>query len=117
MKKRVLATLLVGFLCVSALSGCGGGSAPAEGSAKTGGTDGTDSTEEGGSATAEGEIYEVVIQFPTLGDTPQDLPLVEEALNKITEPEIGVHVTFYPSSAFELNNTTTMMVSSGNVYV
>ncbi len=113
MKKRVLATLLAGFLCVSALAGCGGGSAPADDSAQTGSTEGAGSTKEGGDAAADGEIYEVVIQFPTLGDTPQDLPLVEEALNKITEPEIGVHVTFYPSSAFELNNTTTMMVSSG----
>lgn len=59
------------------------------------------------------DIYEVVIQFPTLGDTPKDLQMVEDAINEITEEEIGVHVTFYPCSAFELNNTTTMMVSSG----
>ncbi len=59
------------------------------------------------------DLYEVVVQFPTLGDTPQDLPMVEEALNKITEEEIGVHVTFYPCNAFELNNTTNLMVSSG----
>lgn len=64
-------------------------------------------------AQADEDIYEVVIQFPTLGNTPQDLQVVEDELNKITEAEIGVHVTFYPCSAFELNNTTNMMVSSG----
>ncbi|MDO5423163.1 MAG: ABC transporter substrate-binding protein [Eubacteriales bacterium] len=62
---------------------------------------------------ADEEIYEVVVQYPTLGTTPQDLQMVEDALNEITEPEIGVHVTFYPASAFELNNTTSLMVSSG----
>ena len=59
------------------------------------------------------DLYEVVIQFPTLGDTPQDLQMVQDELNKITEDEIGVHVTFYPCNAFELNNTTNLMVSSG----
>lgn len=59
------------------------------------------------------DLYEVVIQFPTLGDTPQDLQMVQDELNKITEEEIGVHVTFYPCNAFELSNTTNLMVSSG----
>lgn len=64
-------------------------------------------------AYADDDIYEVVIQYPTLGTTPQDLQMVQDALNEITEPEIGVHVTFYPCSAYELNGTTTRMVSSG----
>ena len=64
-------------------------------------------------ASAEEDIYEVVIQFPTLGTTPPDLQLVEDAINERTESEIGVHVTFYPVSAFETNTTTSLMVSSG----
>lgn len=97
------------------LTGCGGGSG--ENSGNEGGESseaaGTESESSEGSSTASDDIYEVVIQFPTLGDTPKDLQMVEDELNKITEPEIGVHVTFYPASAFELNNTTNMMVSSG----
>lgn len=62
---------------------------------------------------ADDDIYEVVVQFPTLGTTPSDLQKVEEAINERTESEIGVHVTFYPVSAFETNNTTSLMVSSG----
>lgn len=62
---------------------------------------------------ADEDIYEVVIQFPTLGSTPADLQKVEDAINERVEPEIGVHVTFYPVSAFETNNTTSLMVSSG----
>ena len=115
MKKKVIAILLAGLLCAGMLSGCGDSSGTSAGnSSNTGGTGGNGETGSGESAAAaDEEIYEVVVQFPTLGDTPQDLQLVEDALNEITEPEIGVHVTFYPSSAFELNNTTTMMVSSG----
>ena len=62
---------------------------------------------------ADDDIYEVVVQFPTLGTTPSDLQKVEDAINERTESEIGVHVTFYPVSAFETNNTTSLMVSSG----
>lgn len=63
-------------------------------------------------AVAEGEIYEVVMQFPTLGTTPQDIQMVEDAINARIEEEIGVHLTLYPASAFTLNNTTNLMVSS-----
>lgn len=117
MKKRVMAALLAGAICTGMLAGCGGGSdEPAGG--QTAGTEAGGQTADGagtsgGAAVADGDIYEVVVQFPTLGDTPQDLQMVEDALNEITEAEIGVHVTLYPTSAFELNNTTTMMVSSG----
>ena len=111
MKKKKLKFLALGMAVVLSMSalltGCGGkgdsgdgGNGMSEGTAENDGND-------GGAGDASGEIYEVVIQFPTLGDTPED------ELNKITEPEIGVHVTFYPASAFELNNTTNMMVSSG----
>ena len=117
MKKKKLKFLALGMAVVlfmsALLTGCGGkgdsgdgGNGMSEGTAENDGND-------GGAGDASGEIYEVVIQFPTLGDTPKDLQMVEDELNKITEPEIGVHVTFYPASAFELNNTTNMMVSSG----
>lgn len=65
------------------------------------------------SPASQDEIYEVIMQFPTLGSTPQDLQLVEDALNKRTEPEIGVHVTFLPVSAFEVNSVTNLMISTG----
>ena len=116
MKKKVVALCMAAVISAAALlTGCGGGSG--ENSGNEGGESseaaGTESESSEGSSTASDDIYEVVIQFPTLGDTPKDLQMVEDELNKITEPEIGVHVTFYPASAFELNNTTNMMVSSG----
>ena len=41
---------------------------------------------------AEDDIYEIVIQYPTLGTTPPDLQKVEDAINARVESEIGVHV-------------------------
>lgn len=108
MKKRVVAMFLAAAMLISAV-GCGG-------KGNEGNTNSGDSkTEEngGGEAVADGDIYEVVIQYPTLGTTPEDLQVVEDAINERTEAEIGVHVSFYPVSAFELNNTTNLMVSSG----
>lgn len=67
----------------------------------------------GMTAAADEDIYEVVVEYPTLGSTPEDLQMVEDALNEITEEKIGVHVTFYPVSAFDVTNTTNLMVSSG----
>ena len=89
MKKRVLTTLMAAGMVISSIA------VPMEAYADS------------------DDFYEVVVQYPTLGNTPQDLKMVEDALNEITEPEIGVHVTFYPCNAFELNNTTNLMVSSG----
>lgn len=102
MKKLI--ALLLALIMVLSLVACGssgGSEAPADGAANEGNADST------------GEIYEVVMQYPTFGTTPADLQMVEDAINARTEPEIGVHVTFYPVMAFDLNSTTNLMVSSG----
>ena len=76
MKKKKLKFLALGMAVVLSMSafltGCGGkgdsgdgGNGTSEGTAENDGND-------GGAGDASGEIYEVVIQFPTLGDTPED---------------------------------------------
>ncbi|MDD2375378.1 MAG: ABC transporter substrate-binding protein [Eubacteriales bacterium] len=108
--KRLLIVLLIAALCLS-LAACGGGDTTS-GSGTT--TTAGDSSDEGSETTpAEEDVYEVIMQFPTLGTTPEDLQLVEDAINERTIPEIGVKVKFYPVSAFELNSTTNLMVSTG----
>jgi len=68
-----------------------------------------------GNPDAEGDgIYEIVMQYPTLGEIPQDLKLVEAAVNARTEPEIGVRVVFVPVSVFDLASTTNIMFSWGD---
>ena len=66
-----------------------------------------------GSQGTEGDIYEIVMQYPTLGNTPQDLKMIEDAVNARTEPEIGVHITFSPVTASDLGTVTNMMFSLG----
>lgn len=117
MKKLLSVILAIMMLCtLSACSSGDGGSAVAgssssaqQGSAISGG----DPASESDTALGDGEIYEVVMQYPTLGTTPEDLQMMEDRLNERLESELGVHVTFYPISAFEINSTTNLMVSSG----
>ena len=59
------------------------------------------------------EIVELVMQYPTTGSTPQDLKLVQDAVNARTVPEIGVRITFYPVSTTELSLSANMMLSLG----
>ncbi len=92
-KKRVIATLLVAAMTMGLAAGCGG---------KT-----------NDSQAGSDDIYECVVEYPTLGETPKDLQMVEDALNEITEEKIGVHVTFYPINAFNSTQETTKMISSG----
>lgn len=97
--KRVLAALLATAMTAGLAAGCGSDTG-AKGDAQ-------------GTEIAEGEIYECVVEYPTLGETPQDLQLVEDALNEITEEKIGVHVTLYPINAFNSTQETTQMIASG----
>ena len=105
MKKRLismaLATAMVGTVC----AGCGNNANQSNGT--TAGND-NGSTE----STASGDVTNLVMQIPVLGDTPAGLGDVETAINEITEKEIGVHVTLLPGNAYNLNNETSLAVSS-----
>ncbi len=102
-RKKVLAAMLVAAMTTGLTAGCGGGT----------NTDANANGDAPGTEAANEEIYECVVEYPTLGETPADLQLVEDALNEITEEKIGVHVTFYPINAFNSTQETTQMISSG----
>lgn len=119
MKKKLVALLLATTMVLS-LVACGGsngndnapaGTEESEGSSES--TESSDTSNASAEDTDNGDIYEVVMQYPTLGTTPADIQMVEDAINERTESEIGVHVTLYPGSAFDLNNTSNLMISSG----
>ena len=67
-----------------------------------------------GNSDSQGEIYEIVMQYPTLGRTIQDLNLIEHALNARTEPEIGVRIVFCPVNVYDLESATDIMLSWGD---
>lgn len=94
MKKKLLAALLTVAMTASMLTGCGGGAAEEEGVSNQVAEDGT---EEDGEEASEGEdegedLTEITVSFWSLATVPEEVDLVEEAINEITEEEIGVTV-------------------------
>jgi len=75
------------------------------------------STVLGGTAFADGsddEIVEIIWQYPTTMDTAADgIYRMEDALNEMMEPEIGVHVTFEPVGLMDSQNSAVLAISSG----
>ncbi len=65
-------------------------------------------------AKADEEPYEIVMAVPTLGAEPSGLLDVENAVNEIVEPELGVRVTLYPISYFDLTSQQNLMITSGD---
>lgn len=65
-------------------------------------------------AAAEEDLYEAVMVIPTLGADPAGLQDVENAVNEITESEIGVHVTLYPIGLSSLNSQQNLMIATGD---
>ena len=58
------------------------------------------------------DTYEVVMQWPAIGDAPAGLEDVEAAANEMLE-EIGVTLKLEPVNAFNLATETSLAVSSG----
>lgn len=60
------------------------------------------------------EPYEIVMAIPTQGAEPSGLLDVENALNEIVEPELGVKVTLYPIAYSDLISQQNLMITSGD---
>lgn len=96
MRKILIATLLGMALLVTSLSGCGAD--------KPGKSDSSTEVKNSSVSDAKGkeaetadeteELVEIVWQWP--GTPGEGLQEVEDALNEMTEKDIGVHVTLYP---------------------
>ena len=124
MKRKLLATILTMTMALSA-AGCG--SATSESSSgdavqDTGSdvesssdqSEGTESTADDTQVETDTEIWECVVPWPSIGDSPTGLQDVENAVNAISEAEIGVHVTLNPIYCFDLNKQQTLAISSGD---
>lgn len=108
MKKRSLALLLTIAMAVSALAGCG---------SKEEGTEGN--TTENNAATTESATKEetsadhIIVTYLTLGETPTDLGLVQDAINAISVPEVNVEVEFKPVAISESFTSYSTWIASG----
>lgn len=100
MRKRVVSLMVCLTMAASLLTGCGGGKEDSGKAEKKG--------------TSDGDITEVIWQYPTTMDTAgEGFIKMENALNEMMEKDIGVHVTFEPVSLNEAQNDAILKVSAG----
>ncbi|MBE5889693.1 MAG: extracellular solute-binding protein [Lachnospiraceae bacterium] len=93
MKKKLVALLMTFGMTVGLISGCGGNS---------------DTQSKAG----EDDVYHMVMQITTYGFDDADLGMVQDAVNEITVPEIGVEVEFMTIPIMEQATKLGLLVSS-----
>lgn len=106
MKKKIVSMLLVGAMTLGLAACGGGGDTPNNG--------GNNSTQGGGAPVSsnDGEIYNIKMQIVTFGQEFPGLADVENAINAITESEIGASVTLEPIAAWDLPTTSSLAITS-----
>ena len=104
-RQKLFVMLLAVIMITGMLTACGqknGGTtgAPTQsGKSTVEGNSSADSTADSKTDTKQtegGEPFEMVMSYLYTGSVPKDLQMVEDEVNKITIPEIGVKVTLYP---------------------
>ncbi len=114
--KKVIALLTVMVLSLSLLSGCKSTAKDAgnttEGNPSVTGAANTDEqTAENGEWT--GEVSKIIVTYLTLGTTPTDLQIVQDAVNEISVKKIGVEVEFKPVSAYDAFSQFPLWLGTG----
>lgn len=104
--KKVLAFLLTVCLAAGLLSGCG-----SQGSDTPGTSNPPAATNNPGAPSASGETWKMVMEIVNYGFNDPDLQMVQDEVNKITIPEIGVEVEFLPVPIMNMGSKLGMMVS------
>lgn len=129
--KKKLALWTAMALLVGSLAGCG--SAPAEGDSAQDSTESSaqevadnggqkENADDGGQEAAgeseeasewSGEVSHIIVTYLTLGQTPADLQMVQDALNERTVKEIGVEVELKAVSAYDAFSLFPSWISTG----
>ena len=91
MKKRILSMLLALAMVVTLFAACGTSEAPATTETQGAATE-TQAAAVEAQAAEEEDIAEIEVRFWTLNTLPNDLQMVEDAINAITEEKINTHV-------------------------
>lgn len=105
MRKKIISMLLASTMILSmALTGCGNNES---GTADT--VDGTQTT----SDAAEGDLTDIKMAYMIFNTAAPDMGLVQDEINKISEKEIGVHVTIEPIAVGDYATQVNLMFASG----
>ncbi|MFV0465365.1 MAG: ABC transporter substrate-binding protein [Lachnospiraceae bacterium] len=110
MKRKLLSLLLVATIGTGILAGCGSSA-----SSDTGSDSGT-STEStaGASEIVSGETDKIIMTYLTLGTTPADLQMVQDAVNEISKEKINVEVELKAVPISDtFSGTYSMWIASG----
>lgn len=112
MKKMVSLLLTLG-MTAGLLAGCGGGADSGKDNNNSGnGAGGTQSSAaDGSTGAADGETYHMVMELITYGFDDPDLPMIQDAVNAITVPKIGVEVEFMTVPIGEMATKLGLLVS------
>lgn len=105
MRKKIISMLLASTMILSmALTGCG--------SSESGTADTVDGTQTTGDA-AEGDLTDIKMAYMIFNTAAPDMGLVQDEINKISEKEIGVHVTIEPIAVGDYATQVNLMFASG----
>ena len=114
MKKRKLLALLAALaLMIGLLAGCGGSSDNQESQNPGGGNSSNPGGGGGDNPGSNGETWKMVMEIVNYGFNDPDMQMIQDEVNKITVPKIGVEVEFLPVPIGNMGSKLGMMVSGG----
>lgn len=116
--KRIIALFLTTVMMLTLLTACGNSDTnpSGDGATSTGGEETGDSgNSEASTGGQDGDIYEIYIAWMNFGSgVPTGMESVENAINEIVGPELGVNIKLLPMSAGSLVSEQNLMISTGD---
>lgn len=121
MKRKIIAMFMTAVFAAFSMVGCGGnvseGNSDVDSAQETSEAETDDSqtptSEEKENEQTPGELVEILWQYPAYGEVPTGFYDMEDALNEMMEKDIGVHVTFVPTSLDKSQQDAILAVSGG----
>lgn len=119
--KRTGAAILCGAMALSLLAGCGGEKQEDETQSNVADSDSnTEQGQENQGETPEdagtGEVDHIIVTYLTLGQTPADLQMVQDAINERSSKDIGVEVELQAISAYDAMSQFPTWLATGERY-
>lgn len=121
--KRKIAIFAALAMLIGSLAGCTSAGGPDAQESTTQGVTTTQAGTDGEKTTAApeettqgewtGEVDHVIMTYLTLGNTPADLQVVQDAVNEITAKKIGVEVEFKAISAYDAFSQFPTWIATG----